>query len=288
LQPIHTFRGGNNLTHIFTSQFWSDLYTEAGVKAFHSILQILFILILFVIARLVMFRMISRAMAMVSTRQESVGRLSAASRARTLGGLLRSVTSYVLVFIAGFMILRAFGIDPIPVLTAASVVGLAVGFGAQKLVRDVISGFFILLENQYAVGDYVTIGAFSGTVEDVEMRTTRIRDDVGKLTIISNGDISIVTNHSRGPVLTSIEVGVAPGTDLDKACAVLRDLGESFSKEKAGVLGPFTCDGVAAMDGTKVTLRLVGRVEPCAQQDVQLDLRKRVRDVLAANGIGIA
>ena len=227
-------------------------------------------------------------MMVMVAREENGGRPGTAGRARTLAGLLRSVTGYVLVFIAGVMILRAFQIDPVPVLTAASVVGLAVGFGAQKLVRDVISGFFILLENQYTVGEYVTIGLVSGVVEDLEMRTTRIRDDLGKLTIVSNGDISIVTNHSRGPIITSIEVGVAPGTDLEKACEVLRELGKEFSKERKGVLGPFTCDGVAAMDGTKVTLRLVGRVEPTSQQDVQLDLRKRVRDVLIENEMQIA
>jgi small conductance mechanosensitive channel len=227
-------------------------------------------------------------MDVIVARSEALGRTASSSRARTLAGLLRSITNYVLLFIAVFMIMRSFGIDLVPILTAASVVGLAVGFGAQKLVKDVISGFFILLENQYAVGEYVTIGTTSGIVEDLEMRTTRIRDDAGKLTIVSNGDISTVTNHSRGPLVISLEVGVAAGTDLEVACAVLRDLGVRYSEQGDGVLGPFTCDGVAAMDGAKVTLRLVGRVDPMKQQEVMLDLRKRIRDALLAEGIQIA
>lgn len=273
---------------IFTTDFWIDFIQQKGAKALDAGLQTLFIVVLFLVARYVVFRLITRAMEMFVARGEALGRIASMSRARTLGGLLKSISNYVVMFIAVFMVMRAFGVDLLPILTAASVVGLAVGFGAQKLVKDVISGFFILLENQYSVGEYVTIGASSGVVDDLEMRTTRIRDDAGRLTIISNGDITTVINHSRGPLIISLEVGVAQGTDLEQACATLRDLGVRYSEGRCGVLGPFTCDGVAAMDATKVTLRLVGRVDPLLQQEVLLDLRKRVRDALMENGIQIA
>lgn len=183
---------------IFTGEFWTDFLREAGAKALHSILQIALIIILLLVARAIAFRVINRTMTAIAAREEAEGRSGAAGRARTLGGLLRSVLSYVLVFIAAIMILRALGTDPVPLLTTAGVLGLAVGFGAQKLVRDVISGFFILLESQYSVGEYVTIGTSTGTVEEIGMRTTRLRDDIGRLTIIANGDITQVTNHSRG------------------------------------------------------------------------------------------
>lgn len=282
--------GGHRLKNIFTSEFWAGVYREASVHALQSVLQILLILAIFCVTRIILFRAITKTMAIAAARGEATGKTGAAARARTLDGLLRSVLSYVLFFVASFMILGVLGLDKVmaPVLTAAGVVGLAVGFGAQKLVKDVISGFFLLLEDQYAVGEYVTIGTTSGVVEELAMRTTRVRDEVGRLTTISNGDITIVTNHSRGPLLTSIEVGVAPGADLDKVCAILRELGANYSRDKNGVLGPFTCDGIAAMDSAKVTLRLVGHVKPDAQQQVQLDLRKRVRDVLMENDIQIA
>jgi len=276
------------MSRVFKADFWVDFLQKAGANAMHSVVQTVFIVVLLLVARAVLFRLIDRVMGVIVTREKSAGKAGPAARARTLGSLLKSVTGYVLVFVAGFMILLAFGLNAWPVVTAASVVGLAVGFGAQKLVRDVISGFFILLENQYAVGEYVTIGSVTGVVEEMGMRTTRIVDEYGRLIMISNGDITQVTNHSRGPLLTSVEVGVAAGADVDTVCKVLREVGGKFAQERADVLGPFTCDGIAAMDGAKVTLRLVGQVEPSAQQDVQLDLRQRVREALLRNGIEIA
>lgn len=264
----------------FTTAFWM----EAAFRAV-EIALIIFVILIF---RFILYRIITRTMNAIVERQESVGRTDSASRARTLGGLLRSVTAYLLAFIGLFMILSALGAPMGPLLTTAGVLGLAVGFGAQKLVKDVIAGFFILLENQYAVGDYVTIGTFSGVVEGLGMRTTSLRDDIGRLIIISNGDISAVTNHSRGALTTSVEVPVAPGSDLAKVCDILREVGVEFAEEREDVLTPFTCDGVAAMDGTRVTLRMIGQVRPDAQQQVQLDLRRRVRDALVAKDVQIA
>jgi small conductance mechanosensitive channel len=125
-------------------------------------------------------------------------------------------------------------------------------------------------------------------VEDVEMRTTRIRDDVGKITIISNGDISQVTNHSRGELLTSVEISVASDSDLDVVRRILREVGSKIVDQHSGVLGVFTCDGLAAMDGTKLTLRLVGHVEPGSQEEVQMEIRKRVREELVEAKVAIA
>lgn len=280
--------GNRLISQVFSTDFWTKLFRDTGEKALHAVIGIIFALILLLIARIVLFRIINRAMAVIVTREKSGGNIESASRARTLAGLLRSVSGYVLVFIAGIMVLRALGADPLPLLTTASVLGLAVGFGAQKLVKDVISGFFILLENQYVVGEYVTIGTVSGIVEEIGMRTTRVRDDIGRLTIISNGDISQVTNHSRGAFLTMVDISVAQDADLDKVCAILRKIGADVASERNDVIGPFTCDGVAGMDGTKVTLRLVGRVDPSAQQDIQMDIRRRVREALVENEVAIA
>ena len=128
--------------------------------------------------------------------------LAREARIKSLLGVLKSTISFVLAFVAIIMILAVVGINVIPLMTTASVVGLAIGIGAQKLVKDVLSGFIILVEDQYGVGDQVTIGNgtigfFTGTVEDLGMRATWLRDEEGKLCIISNGEISQVKNNSR-------------------------------------------------------------------------------------------
>lgn len=273
---------------VFTSEFWRRFLFDVGESVLRSIFEIAFIIVLFLIARVVVFRLIDRAMAVAERREEDGSRPSSAARIRTLGGLLKSVSAYVIGFVAFVMIIRAFGVNPWALLTPAAVVGLAVGFGAQKLVKDVITGFFILLENQYMVGEYVTIGTVTGIIEGIEMRTTRIRDDIGRLVIIANGDISQVTNHSRGAIVVTIDVAVDAGSDVDTVCRILRETGTQMAEERADVLEPFTCEGVAAMDSTKITLKLTGKVQPGAKQDIEMSLRKRIRDALMQNGIEIA
>lgn len=188
-----------HMKQFFTSDFWNKFIEKSAEHALPAVVEIVFILALFFIGRLILFRLINRTIALVIMREKAAGNGDSVARARTLGGLLRSVTGYVLIFIAGIMILRVMGADPLPLITTAGVLGLGIGFGAQKLVRDVITGFFILLENQYVVGECVTIGAVTGVIEEIGMRTTKVRDEEGRLTIISNGDITQVTNHSRGP-----------------------------------------------------------------------------------------
>jgi small conductance mechanosensitive channel len=201
---------------------------------------------------------------------------------------VKSVAAYVIGFIAGVMILRALGVDPIPALTTASVAALAVGFGAQMLVRDVITGFFILLENQYAIGEYVTIAGITGTVEEIGMRITKIRDDVGKLTILANGTVSQVTNHSRGSLVSAMEISIPSGADIERATTLLNKIGETTSMDRNGdIVAPFRCDGIVAMDAGKVTLRISGRVSTGKQDEVLMDLRSRIRQKLIEDGIGI-
>ncbi|MBI2844472.1 MAG: mechanosensitive ion channel [Armatimonadetes bacterium] len=269
---------------IFAAGFWQEFLRDTSARALRAAVEIIFIVVLFIVARIVLFRIIRRAIEVITARQA----VDEVARARTLGGLLTSVTGYVLAFVAGFMILMALGVNVVPVITAAGILGLAVGFGAQKLVRDVMSGFFILLENQYVVGEYVTIGSSSGAVESIGMRTTRLRDDVGKLVIISNGDITQVTNHSRGAVQMSVDISVAPESDLDGVCSVLGEVGSAMLRERTDVLEPFACEGVAAMDAAKVTLRLTGRIQSAARDEIELDLRRRAREALLRNGISLA
>jgi len=276
----------DDVAHLLDAEFWRKFGLEALGTAGHVAL----IIILYIIVRAAVRRLISRVIVPIVMRTEQADGVHAA-RLRTLAGLLNSVTAYLLTFVFGVMLLRAFDLDPVPLLTTASVAGLAVGFGAQKLVKDVISGFFILLENQYAVGDYVTIGTVTGVVEDVGMRTTRVRDDVGKLYMISNGDITQVCNQSRGAVASFIEVGIAPSSDVAAATAVVDKAGKDLVERHPDVdfVSAPAVMGIGAMDATKITLRVTCATKnPLRLLDAQIALRSLLHEELVAAGIGLA
>jgi|YelNatPaOPRAMG01_1025707.scaffolds.fasta_scaffold17434_2 small conductance mechanosensitive channel len=276
------------MAKVFTGSYWTSLLEAEGDRALHALVQVVFIIILYLVARFVLNRAIAHGMDYIASKERAAGKETSVARIITLGNLLKSVSGYVLFFVVVFTVLMAFGINLVPVLTAAGVAGFAVGFGAQKLVRDVISGFFILLEDQYAVGDYVTIGAATGVVEEIGMRTTRLRDDDGRLIILGNGDISVVANHSRGGVILNVDVSIASDSDLDKAEEVLNRVGKDAAKELGGVVAPFKCEGIISMDSAKVTLRLSGRIKPEAEREINFEVRRRAWQALMAEGIRIA
>ena len=249
------------------------------------------IVVIYVVLRFVLRRLVDRVLQPILAQGEKRVDQAQAARLKTLAGLVNSTISYTLSFVFGIMLLRALRLDPIPLLTTASVAGLAVGFGAQKLVKDMISGFFILLENQYGVGDYVTIGAATGTVEEVGLRTTRIRDDAGKLYILSNGDITQVCNQSRGAVASYVEIGVAPATDVGKATDVLNKAGEELAREQPDLdfAQPPSVQGLGAMDGAKLTLRVSCPVTaPAKLTGAQVALRSLAHRRLVEAEIGLA
>ena len=249
------------------------------------------IVVIYWILRIGLRRLISRVLVPLITRTPVGADATHSARLRTLASILNSLVSYVLAFVFGVMLLQAVHLDPIPLLTTASVAGLAVGFGAQKLVKDVISGFFIILENQYGIGDYVTIGGITGVVEDLGMRTTRVRDDLGRLYILSNGDITQVCNQSRGPVETFIEIGVAAASDAAKVTEVINSSGEEALRDHPtlGFAEAPKALGLAAADATKLTFRVACRtISPTRLLEAQIALRGLIRQNLMAAGIDMA
>lgn len=250
--------------------------------------ELLLLLLLFLVLRWVVGRLVDRAVNTVARREEAAGNEGRAARVRTLGGLVRSVLSYTLAFILIVTALGVFNVDLRALLGTAGVAGLAVGFGAQKLVRDVISGFFLLLEDQYAVGDYVTIGSVTGTVEDLGMRITRLRDDDGRLYILANGDINQVCNMSRGPLAGSIEVGIAASADTGRATEALNAAFEKASREMA-LAEPARVEGIAAADAAKTVLRVRFRAgDDLRPADAALRLRDTARRALNEAEIPLA
>lgn len=273
----------------FSAEYWDHFWQAHFESALVSAGKIAAIVIAYLVVRFILGKLI-RGLLSSSLAKLSGDILQARkARLRALQSVLLSTVGFALAFVAAIMVVQAAGINIIPLITTASVAGLAIGFGAQKLVRDVISGFFILVEDQYGVGDYVTIGAVTGVVEDLEMRTTRIRDLTGKLYILSNGDISQVCNHSRGKLTLSVDFPLAPSTDLDKARETLDALGESMATDFPNeVKEPFKCEGLTQITAASTVIRLTGAVSPKSQEMIRIELNTRVRGALVMNGIALA
>lgn len=208
-------------------------------------------------------------------------------RAQTLSVLLRSVLMYVVYFIAGLMILETFGVRTNSILATAGIAGLAVGFGAQNLVRDVITGFFIIFEDQFSVGEYVTVAGVTGVIEEMGLRTTKVREWTGQLHIIPNGEISKVTNYNRGKMLALVTVGIAYEEDVDRAIEVMRQAAEQAYHDLPSIVEVPIVQGVVELADSAVVIRVIAHTVPGEQWSVERELRKRLKQALDAHGIEI-
>ncbi len=207
-------------------------------------------------------------------------------RAKTLGEVLKSVLKYTTYFIGAAVIFSTLfnGIS----LTFASIGGFAVGFGAQSLVKDLINGFFILFEDQFGVGDYVTIGNFSGIVSSIGIRTTVIKDFTGDIHSIPNGSIVQVTNHSRDDIRFIVDVDIAYEEDIDNAINVIKSTCNEFQiQNKDYIKNPIEVLGTTALAASGVTIRVIGKSKPLKQWEMERDLRKYIKKSLDKNGIEI-
>ena len=245
-----------------------------------TIIDLVMLAFVFFALRVVLIRMVRRGAERVAVREANAGNFGRAARLRTLTGLSTSVAVWLLSFVFVVSALSILGVNVAGIVGTAGVAGLAFGFGAQKLVKDVITGFFILLEDQYAVGDYVTINSITGTVEELAMRTTRLRDDDGKLYILSNGDIAQVCNQSRGPVAGSFEIAVAASADPRRAEEIL-NAALADQTDPLKLAQPAKVEGVTLADATKTTFRIGYRAGTGQRPGtVALQLRETARRAL--------
>lgn len=215
-------------------------------------------------------------------KHETTGR-----RAQTLEILLHSAITYLVFFMACLMILQVFNVNTSAILASAGILGLAIGFGAQSLVKDVISGFFILFEDQFSVGDYVQIDAVEGTVEEIGLRTCKIRQWTGELNIIPNGGITRVTNYNRGPMLAVITVALAYEEDIDTAIKVLNEECERAYREVEAIIDVPKVLGVNELGLSSVNILIVAPSLPEGHWAVGRELRKRFKCALDRAGIEI-
>ncbi len=210
-------------------------------------------------------------------------------RGRTLAQLLNSVGAVAIGVGAGLTILNLF-IEIGPLLAGVGVAGLAISFGAQSLVKDVIAGFFILFENQFGVGDVVEINGASGVVERLTMRVVMLRDVRGVLHIIPNGSIAMVSNKTRGWARAVVDVGVAYRENVDKVIHVMREVASEFWRDagwKDRLLEEPAVWGVEQLADSSVNIRIVATVRPGKQWEVERELRRRLKNRFDQDGIEI-
>ncbi|MFS0704853.1 mechanosensitive ion channel family protein [Cellulomonas sp. 179-A 9B4 NHS] len=224
----------------------------------------------------------------VLQRANPVAAARRAQRARTIGSVLRSTASIVVGSITVVLVLDALGVNIAPLIASAGIVGVAVGFGAQALVKDFLSGLFMLLEDQYGVGDVVDVGPATGTVEAVGLRVTKVRDGDGTLWYVPNGSMLRVGNKTQGFGTATVELDVDYFADLDEVRGVLEQAAAEVAAEPvvgAFVQGSATVTGAERLSAEAVTVKLSVRTEPGKHWEVGRHLRASVRRRLAEAGI---
>jgi len=213
------------------------------------------------------------------------------ARIQTLARVFRNSTAVIIVIVAGTLILGEVGISVAPILATAGVAGVAIGFGAQSLIKDYFNGFFLLLEDQLRQGDVVEVSGKSGLVEEVTLRYVRLRDFEGHVHFVPNGEIKVVTNRTRGFAQAAIDVGVGYSVDIDQALAVMREVGQALRADvvwQAKIAGDVEIMGVEKLDNSAVVLRCRVKVVPAIEQwNVKREFLKRLKKAFDERGIEI-
>jgi small-conductance mechanosensitive channel len=207
------------------------------------------------------------------------------SRGLTLASLLKSALRYVAGTVAALTVLQLLGIDIKALLGGVAIVGLAVGFGAQSLVKDVITGFFIIYERQYDVGDYITAAGLSGVVQEVGLRTTKLRDWSGDVHIIPNGLIEKTTNSSEAASRALVKIPLAHDEDVRRAMAIMQGVCDEVRKDFPVIIDGPRPLGIGDMDAFGVTVTVWARTQPLEQWAVERELRLRIKEALDREGI---
>lgn len=256
------------------------------------LIQCLLVLFIISIIRKIALRLIDSVMknriTSIITGADKINAIEE-KRLTTLHKLFKSIVSYALYFIAIITCLDIVGVKVTAILAGAGIVSLAVAFGAQSIVQDLMSGLFILLENQYAVGEYIKIGTVVGKVEEIGMKTTKLSTYNGEIMVIPNGKISELVNYSRRAQRANVDVGIAYEEDIDQATIALeracQQINEQFGQildEQAHVLG------VVDLADSAVTIRCTFTAYEWQQAVIERALRKTVKDTLDAQGIEIS
>jgi small conductance mechanosensitive channel len=211
-----------------------------------------------------------------------------AQRAATIGSVLRSGVSFTILVIAALSILSELGVNLAPFIAGTSIIGVALGFGAQNIVKDFLSGMFMMLEDQYGVGDVIDFEKATGTVEAVGLRTTQLRDVNGTVWYVRNGEVVRVGNKSQGFAQVVLDVPIDADADIDRASSTMQAVAQEMRADEAWepvFLGDPEVQGVERMTREETVIRLVVRVRPLEQWRVAREMRRRIRERLERQDI---
>src|SRR6478672_908458 len=259
-------------------------------------LLIITVIVVGLLARFVLHRLINRVVATATSRRaERLANIPGAGRAlqavrganvrhvqrtQTMGALLKSITTFVVLGITALTVLSLVGIPLGPMLASASVTGVAIAFGAQSLVKDFLSGIFMIVEDQYGVGDVIDTGEAIGEVEDITLRVTRLRDGNGVVWYIRNGEIVRIGNRSQGWSTALVDIPLPYDEDLDRVLPIIRDVVHQMDQSDAWssrVLEEPVVAGVESITGGVVTVRIIAKCAPNESIPVSREIRERVK-----------
>ena len=236
------------------------------------IVSLLATVLLLIVGYMVLLRLIERLVLAISERHPD------AIRSRTLGSLLTNLLRWTAAFVVLVLILRELGVDVQAIVVSAGVIGIVIGLGAQALIRDLLTGIFLLFEGLLAVGDEIKVGDHTGTVESIGLRVTRVRMLDGAMRVVPNGLLTDFANYSANWARAVVEVDVSRTVDVERALAVLRDVADRWARETHAALDPPVAQGIIRFTGAgDAVLRLMARVESHHRQDAELELRRRIR-----------
>jgi len=248
-------------------------------------------LLIIVVVAFIMLRllgMITRRVIALSEKRSQGGTLQA-QQVRTVVGVIHNFGVVLILFVAGMSVLQdGFNINIAPLLASAGVAGLAIGFGAQTLVKDTINGFFILVENQFQVGDVIRAAGVAGKVEQITIRRTLLRDTDGALHVIPNGSIQVVSNLTRDWSQVTLHVSVDYHENSDRVIELLKSIGKEVYEDpafNADLVAEPQVPGIDRVRGMEVEYLLLAKVHPGRQHDVGRELRRRIKAAFEANKI---
>ncbi|PIB11224.1 MULTISPECIES: mechanosensitive ion channel family protein [Streptomyces] len=261
-------------------------------------LRVLLILVIAAVLRVVVRRAITKLIERMNRTAQAVDGTAIGGllvnverrrqRSQAIGSVLRSVASFLIMGTAALMVLATFEINLAPLLASAGVAGVAIGFGARNLVTDFLSGVFMILEDQYGVGDSIDAGVASGEVIEVGLRVTKLRGDNGEIWYVRNGEVKRIGNLSQGWSTAGVDVTVRPSEDLNRVKAVLAEVGETMSKEDPWnemLWGPIEILGLDSVLLDSMVVRVSAKTMPGKSLTVERELRWRIKRAFDAEGI---
>jgi len=276
---------------LFDAGFWTQLYENLEKWVINELPGLLIILVVFFIAtRAVRFLVKKLRQAFIRRADKRDDALEAEKRIHTLTSIIRGVIMIILWVVFLMIVLQKFGINIAPIIAGAGIVGLAVGFGAQELVRDFISGFFMILENHVRTGDVAIINGTGGLVEKIEFRTITLRDFSGTVHVFQNGKISTISNMTKDWSAMVFDIGVAYKENLDRVMELMKEVGDELKDDegfKDKIIEPIEIFGVDAFGDSAITIKARLKTQPIQQWTVGREYRRRLKQRFDQHNIEI-